>query len=155
VGPRLVGYCQDALTVLNVLRLARRCEPDEAMNGRQAGIPRGDTVLSVAFEMIQKCQDLGGADVIKRQIDDITPMPCGEIAEQQDERIAIAQHRARAEAAREGEVLRKERAEGRRERRRGRSSHCPPPSRISDSQDAHWVWKRSLAASTVAGKNVR
>src|SRR5439155_25230916 len=61
---------QEALARLNVLRGSCRDEPRERMNGRQAGIPCGDAVVSVGFEMIEKGEDVFSAHVVESEIDD-------------------------------------------------------------------------------------
>jgi hypothetical protein len=65
-GTAFGGQSQDTLAVLDVLRPARRRKPNEGMNGGQAGVSRGDAILPVRFEVIQKGQDLVGAHVIER-----------------------------------------------------------------------------------------
>lgn len=147
---------EDALAALEVLWGLRRDESRERMNGGQASIPRGDAILPVGFEVIEKGQDVVDAQMVEREGDNVAVVTGGEKAQQQDEGIAIAQHRAGAESTREGEVLREEGAERGRERRGTARCHCPhPPCVGSTSQDAHWSRNRSLAASTVGGKKVR
>jgi hypothetical protein len=68
------GHGQEALARLDVFRGLRRNEPRERMNGGQAGIPCGDAIVSVCFEMIQKGEDVFSAHVVEPQIDDATVM---------------------------------------------------------------------------------
>src|SRR5207302_5362613 len=68
-------HSQEALTYVDMLRGACREESCERMHGGQARISGRHAVLSVRFEMIQKCQDVFSAHQLDLQIDHGTVMP--------------------------------------------------------------------------------
>jgi hypothetical protein len=71
--------------------------------------------------VVQKGEDVVGAEVAKVQIDDPTSMAGRKEAQEQHEGVAIALHGSGAEPSRQGKILREERAKrGRQARHRWR-----------------------------------
>jgi hypothetical protein len=68
-GSALDGNSQEALGLFHLLGIARAEEARERMNGDRAGVPGGDAILPLRFEMIQEDEDIVSPQVLELQID--------------------------------------------------------------------------------------
>jgi hypothetical protein len=55
--------------------------------------------------MIEKREDIIRVDMVKAEVDDVTPMTSGQVTKEQYKRIAVARYGARTESPRKREVL--------------------------------------------------
>jgi hypothetical protein len=104
----LGGYSQKALAFFNGLGISRRQEAGKGMNGGQTSVASGDAILPLRFEVVQKGKNIGNPQVVEFETDHVTPVTCGQKAQQQNERVAVTQDRSRTQTPRQGQMLREE-----------------------------------------------
>jgi hypothetical protein len=97
--------------------------PHERVDGGQASVSRGRTVLPVALEVLQERQHELRVQLLDVQLGGPGPEPLAGEVEEESERVGVRLAGARALALLDGEVLAEEGREQRRERRHGFTVH--------------------------------
>src|ERR1700692_1919454 len=104
------------------------------MNGGQTSVARGDAILPLRFEVVQKGKNISNPQVLELEIDHATPVTCSQKTQQQNERVAVTQDRSRTQPPRQGQMLREECTERSRKLGGEWRHRRPPCTALGDSQ---------------------